>query len=175
MGTDSDCNEAAPYAFVNAMKVLNFRKSDAPPMPAHQARIDAIQAAARAQSAPAEPRTLFREPAKPALAPSGDPVAVRLEEEIRYARRLVEAAGDALAGDSLVLHRHQLTLQGFDIIAQMLGHLASVAGAEDRDEAIARIGMTDLRARLSRSSKSVGETGTMAGLQRSDANPFSDY
>jgi hypothetical protein len=41
-------------------------------------------------------------------------------------------------------------MQSFDIIGQLLGHLAKVMGADDKLEAIDRIGMQELRSRLKR-------------------------
>lgn len=86
------------------------------------------------------------------LEPSPDLTDRRLAEEIDYARRLLQAVGECLACDALVLARHATTLQSFDIVGQALGHLATVVGAADREEAIDRIGMEDLRTRIRRRS-----------------------
>jgi len=96
----------------------------------------------------------------------------RLSEEIDYARRLLEAVGDRLIADPIILNRHQTTLQSFDIIGQLLGHLAKVAGSRDKAEAIDRIGMQELRARMQRPKTGILSTGTMGSLQRSSSNPF---
>lgn len=87
---------------------------------------------------------------EPPLAASADIVERRLAEEIDYARRLLVSMGERLANDATVIARHASTLQGFDVVAQMLGHLGSVVGAEDRGAAIDRIGMADLRGRIRR-------------------------
>lgn len=89
---------------------------------------------------------------EPPPALSADVVERRLAEEIDYARRLLVAMGERLANDPTVIARHGATLQGFDVVAQMLGHLGGVVGAEDRDAAIDRIGMADLRGRIRRRS-----------------------
>ena len=52
------------------------------------------------------------------------------------------AAGSPL---SSVLQRHAQTMQSFDLIAQMLGHLATVTQTADRKAAIARV-MPEMRA-----------------------------
>lgn len=87
---------------------------------------------------------------EPPPALSADIVERRLAEEIDYARRLLVAMGERLANDPTVIARHASTLQGFDVVAQMLGHLGGVVGAEDREAAIDRIGMADLRGRIRR-------------------------
>src|SRR5205085_9773168 len=88
--------------------------------------------------------------AKAPLIPTRDLVDARLAEEIEYAQRLLEAVGDRFVSDPVILQRHQTTMQSFDIIGQLLGHLAKVLGSDDKVEAIDRIGMQELRARLKR-------------------------
>lgn len=51
-------------------------------------------------------------------------------------------------------------MQGFDVIAQTLGHLASVVGSANRGEAIERIGMANLRTRILR--RSLDDDGLLA-------------
>jgi len=114
-----------------------------------QRRVDAIQAAAREQP----PRlSLFRPSPSPVepLAPSTDPYDQRLAEELEYAGRVLEAMGDMLAGDPVILQRHMQAMQGFDMIGQIIGHLAKVIQADDKAAAIDRIGMREMRARLTR-------------------------
>ena len=89
---------------------------------------------------------------EPPLKASDSIVERRLAEEIAYARRLLVAMGDNLSNDPAVIARHSGTLQGFDVVAQMLGHIGSVVGAADRDAAVERIGMADLRGRIARRS-----------------------
>lgn len=114
-----------------------------------QAECDAIQAAAREQRSTRLP--LLREVSRPApLVPTDDPTDSRLAQEIEYAQRLLEAVGDRFVSDPIILQRHETTMQSFDIIGQLLGHLAKVVGAKDKNEAIDRIGMQELRSRLKR-------------------------
>ena len=84
--------------------------------------------------------------------PSADLTARRLAEEIAHTRRLLVALGERMVADATVVARHARTLQSFDVIAQMLGHVGNVVGAADKDAAIERIGMVDLRARITRRS-----------------------
>jgi hypothetical protein len=48
--------------------------------------------------------------------------------------------------------RHAVALQSFDIIGQMLGHIADVTRSSAPDRAVERIGMCELKARLARKS-----------------------
>jgi len=113
----------------------------------HQA--DAAFAAARGTVR----KPLFRPPPpKPEpLPPSEDIVDIRLAEEIEYIRRMLDALGGKLAADPIVLQRHAQTMQSFDLIAQMLGHVAGVIQTADRKAAITRV-MPEMRARLERRS-----------------------
>lgn len=115
-----------------------------------QLRCDAIQAEFRREQP--QPAQLRREPPplpKP-LAPSDDQLRLRLAEEIDYARRMLEAMGDQLSADSAVVFRHSVALQSFDIVGQMLGHIATVIRSSDPSDAVQRIGMGELKARLLR-------------------------
>ena len=116
-----------------------------------QARCDSIQAAFRAEK---QRPSIRREPPPlpPALKPTDDPLMLRLAEELEYARRMLELMGDALAADMAVVMRHSVSLQSVDIIGQMLGHIGDVVRSSDPGEAVDRIGMGDLKARLTRSS-----------------------
>jgi hypothetical protein len=57
--------------------------------------------------------------------------------------------GDELAMSQEIVAEHGLALQAVDIVGQMLGHIANVVRAENRNEAIERIGMCDLKSKLS--------------------------
>jgi len=108
-----------------------------------QRRVDALQAEARTSA----PSTPIRVPV------SVDPAArerldTKLAEELAHVKRLLEAAGDELIAEPLFVQRHAQTLQGIDLAGQILANVASIIVAEDREEAIDRIGMEDLRARL---------------------------
>lgn len=114
-----------------------------------QKTADAAFAAARG----AVRKPLFRPPPpRPEpLALSEDVIDTRLAEEIDYIRRMVNVLGDKLAADPIVLQRHAQTMQSFDLIAQMLGHVATVTQTADRKAAIERV-MPEMRARLGRRS-----------------------
>ena len=114
-----------------------------------QARVDAIQAEHRAGGAP---RSIRREPPPipAALIPTDDELKVRLAEELEYARRMLDAMGDALSNDGAVVMRHAVALQTIDIVGQLLGHVAAVTRSSDPIGAVQRIGMCELKARLTR-------------------------
>ena len=133
---------ASSYFFESGVKPGAYTPS------LQQQRADAIQAAARAEAR----RPLFRPP-PPAPAPLVDSESLmdrRVAEELQFLRRMVILMGEKLSADPILLSRHADVLQNFDRVEQMLGHLASVVTARDKDEAVARIGMHDLRARLKR-------------------------
>jgi len=71
-----------------------------------------------------------------------------LAAELDHARRMLEEMGDELALDAAVVTEHGLALQAVDIVGQMIGHIANVVRAEDRDAAVDRIGMCELKAKL---------------------------
>ena len=73
----------------------------------------------------------------------------RLAAELDHARDMLVAMGDQLAMDGQVVAEHGLALQAVDIVGQLLGHIANVVRAENQGEAIERIGMCDLKAKLS--------------------------
>jgi hypothetical protein len=114
-----------------------------------QQRVDEIQSEARRDEA--RSRLFVPRPASSLpLAPTEDQISARIAEEIDHARRILDALGDKLSGDVAVLQRHGKSLQAFDVIGQLLGHLSSVVGAADREAAIERIGMAELKTRLTR-------------------------
>jgi hypothetical protein len=117
-----------------------------------QARCDIIQAEFRKEGA--ERRTIRREapPLPRALVPTDDRLKLRLAEELEYARRMLEVMGDELSSDGAVIMRHMVAMQSIDIVGQMLGHIANVVRSSDPDGAVDRIGMCELKARLTRSS-----------------------
>jgi hypothetical protein len=121
----------------------------AAPDAAAQERCDAIQAEFRAKP---ERKPLRRDPPPLAAAqlPTDDPLSLRLADELEYARRMLDHMGDALSGDPLVVGRHITSLQSVDIVGQVLGHIANIMRSSDRNGAVERIGMCDLKARLKR-------------------------
>ncbi|HVF36727.1 MAG TPA: hypothetical protein VNA29_02150 [Sphingomicrobium sp.] len=124
--------------------------------PAHlrreQAICDSIQAEFRAEQNGAK-RSIRRDdapPLDPALVPTDDELRCRLAEELEYARRMLDAMGDELAADMGVVMRHGVALQTVDIVGQMLGHIANVTRSSAPERAVDRIGMCELKARLTR-------------------------
>jgi hypothetical protein len=65
---------------------------------------------------------------------------------------MVEHMGDTLSNDPAVIARHMVALQTVDVVGQMLGHIAKVIATSNREEAVAQLGMADLKARLTRKS-----------------------
>ena len=126
--------------------------------PAHlrraQAAVDAVQAEFRAEQNAPEKRSLRRDPPPldPALVPTDDQLRVRLAEELEYARRMLDTMGDELSADMGVVMRHAVALQTIDIVGQMLGHIAAVTRSSAPDRAVDRIGMCELKGRLTRRS-----------------------
>ena len=68
-----------------------------------------------------------------------------------YGRKFLMQGMEAAAGDwdAILAAEHDMALQAVDIVGQMLGHIANVVRAEDPRQAIDRIGMCELRAKLS--------------------------
>lgn len=115
-----------------------------------QARCDVIQADYRAEQRARPSIRRDPPPAPKALVPTDDDLMLRLAEELEYARRTLSSMGDELSSDVLVVGRHLAELQSLDIAGQMLGHIASVLRSSDMAGAVDRIGMADLKARLTR-------------------------
>lgn len=97
---------------------------------------------------------LYGDPA-PSLTPSDDVIEQRISEELLYARRMLDSIGSTLVSDPILLCRYPQCLQNFDILGQLLGHLATVIATTDRARAIERIGMEDLKSRLTRPTRSI--------------------
>lgn len=112
--------------------------------PPGQGRVDRIQAEVRSGKGSGN---LPQPPAKERWI---DQLDDRVGEEIAFVQRLIEALGDELVTDPVILHRHAQALQNIDLASQILGHLARVMSAPERAEAVRAIGMEDLRARLTR-------------------------
>ena len=130
----------------------DLRMEQLGPAADRQARCDIIQAKFRAEAAPR--RSIRRDPppTPPALVPTDDPLSLRLAEELEYARRMLSVMGDELCGDGLIVSRHMTALQSVDIVGQILGHVANVVRSSDPAGAVDRIGMCELKARLTRRS-----------------------
>lgn len=112
-----------------------------------QAEVDRLQSVVRAETAPSE---AAEAPSVPCFVGAG--LDERLAQELAYVQRLLEAVSAELVRDAGIVARHGRALQGFDLADQILGHLAAVIKAEDREAAIRAIGMEELRARLLRKS-----------------------
>jgi len=125
-------------------------------LPEHQRQVDAIQAAIRAEAAPARP-SLFKPP-PPRPAPSTSELDHRIAEEMEYIVRQLEHLGASLANDPILLRRHSAELQSIDLMKQSLRHLAQVISAQDKAFAADLVTLTDLKAKLQRKPlKPIGE------------------
>jgi hypothetical protein len=65
---------------------------------------------------------------------------------------MLDAMGDDLCNDPAIVMRHNVSLQSVDILGQMLGHIANVVRSSRPKDTVALIGMSDLKARLTRRS-----------------------
>ena len=117
-------------------------------LPDHQRRVDAIQAQVRREQA--EQRLPLFRPPPPRPAPSTSPLDHRIAEELECIRRHLDLIGGTLASDPILVQRHAVPLQSIDRINQLLGHLAAIVGAEEKDVAVDLVTLQDLRARLQR-------------------------
>ena len=72
-----------------------------------------------------------------------------LAAELDHARDMLVMMGDELAMSQELVAEHGMALQAIDIVGQMLGHIANVVRAEDQQVAIDRIGMCELKTKLS--------------------------
>jgi hypothetical protein len=118
------------------------------PVPDHQRRVDEIQAQVRAEAA-AQRSSIFRPP-PPRPDPSTNPLDHRIAEELECISRHLEQLGSALVADPILVHRHATQLQSIDRINQLLGHLARIVAAEQKDMAVQQVTLQDLRGRLQR-------------------------
>ncbi|MEO9131241.1 MAG: PilZ domain-containing protein [Sphingomonas sp.] len=112
-----------------------------------QARVDEIQSVLRSGGQLPIEMPSATSPTKP-ITPGE--LNRRIAEEIDYAWRLLDAVGDEISDDPVLLQRHGDALQRFDIACQMISHLGAVVGAPDRLAAIESVAMADLRSRLLR-------------------------
>ena len=72
-----------------------------------------------------------------------------LAAELDHARDMLVMMGDELAMSPEIVADHGTALQAVDIVGQILGHIANVVRADDAQAAIDRIGMCELKAKLS--------------------------
>jgi hypothetical protein len=108
-----------------------------------QSRVDAIQAAIRSGETFAATPDL-------AVAPAARPVdySRQVALELDNVKDLLDSVGLALADDVEILMRHEQELQKFDLAVQIIEHLQTIMGSDDRAAAISRVPMHDLRNRL---------------------------
>lgn len=100
-----------------------------------------------------ERRPIRREapPLRAVPAPTRDALRLRIGEELDYVRRLLDVMGDQLSGDPILIRRHAVALQSLDLVGQILNHLATIVRSSDPKSAVEMIGMSTLKARLTRS------------------------
>lgn len=138
-------------------------------VPVYQARIDAIVAAAREHDTPCVDRPPHLAPSAPQNQPrSLDRIDQHLEEELATLGRTLNAIGDRLSDDPILLNRYASLLQALDNAAQTIGHLATIVGAANRHHAAMHVPVGELRARLLRGDS----LAAAPRLSRSSANPF---
>ena len=77
------------------------------------------------------------------------PLDQLLAAELDHARDMLVMMGDELAMSPEIVAEFGTALQAVDIVGQMIGHIANVVRADDRCQAIDRIGMCELKAKLS--------------------------
>lgn len=88
----------------------------------------------------------------PAADAAADPTNLALEArvaaELKYAQRLLDFVTEPLVNDYILINQYGRNLQEIDRLRQLLGHLADVLEAGDKNEAIKRVGIYELRCRL---------------------------
>ena len=115
---------------------------------AQQRLVDQVKAEVRSGAETSRP-SIFK-PAPPRPAPSTNPIGHRMAEEIECIRRHLDLLGGTLANDVVLVRRYASQLQSIDLVNQQLGHLAAVTSTEDKAQAVERISLEDLKARLKR-------------------------
>lgn len=118
-----------------------------------QGRVDAVQAAIRAGRSLDSLEEARQWSAAPALSPlpsSRDAMPGRIGEEVAAIQRLIEAVGDSLSDDPLMLARHANHLQSLQSASEVLNQLARVLQASNVEAAVESVTLQALRARLLR-------------------------
>jgi hypothetical protein len=110
-----------------------------------QARVDALQSAVR-RGAPLPSSDV---PAS-RIPLDFDELESRIAEELAYVGRMLDAVGDELTGNPIVLQRHGRALQNLDAARQILVHLSAIIGSKDRFAAVDAVTMHELVSRLVR-------------------------
>jgi hypothetical protein len=110
-----------------------------------QTRVDSIQAAIRSGARlPVEDGPTSNVPTDP------ERLERRIAEELGYVGRLLDAVGEELTNDPILLQRHDRALQNFDAACQILAHLRAIVASGDRAAAVDAVTLQALRARLLR-------------------------
>ena len=78
----------------------------------------------------------------------------RIAQELAFVSRKLDALGDELSDDPMIVARHAIRLQDLDVATQVLGHLSRLLNSADPGALLETIGMDDLRRRLERTSVS---------------------
>lgn len=81
---------------------------------------------------------------------SASVVDARLSEELETLRRYLETAGYLLGQDGGLRYRYATELSNLKHVEKVLGHVARVVQAADKEDAIDRISDGELKARLQR-------------------------
>lgn len=111
------------------------------PIHAGQLQADRIQAALR-QGTPLA--------ADPVADGGSDHIELRVAEELAFVRRMLELAGDELSDSPAAIQRNMEPLQRLDLACQLLDELRKLIVAPDKPQAVAAIGIGELKARLTR-------------------------
>ena len=134
-----------PFALLAA--ACGGRAADSTPTPA------AVALTAEPEAALVVPDDGYESLAVPAIARSDAPLTVEASGEgftVSHGPFTIARGEGALADAILV--RHGVALQSVDVIGQILGHIANVIRSSDPEGAVDRIGMGDLKGRLTRKS-----------------------
>jgi hypothetical protein len=115
---------------------------------AHQQNVDEMIAAVR--NGRPGPRPSIFKPAPPKPEPSTRLLDHRIAEELEYVGRRLEHLGNVLSEDGILLIRHSASLQSIDLMKQILGQLARVVAAQDKEAVADLITLTELKGRLVR-------------------------
>ena len=112
----------------------------------NQADVDGAVAAVRAGLVPTAPTERSKRTLNETL------LRGRISEEMGRVARMLEIAGDALAGDPAVIAHHLERLQEFDMASQMLIELAALLAADNPAAALGEVKLSDLHRRLTRTA-----------------------
>ena len=116
---------------------------------------DSVRMTWRVDDASDEPRKPLRRDPPPRSKPpaqSSDALRIRLGEELDYLRRMLDALGDQLSSDPILVRRHALALQSLDLVCQILTHVGLVIRSSDPHSAAEDVSTGGLRTRLMRRS-----------------------